>query len=498
MKRQIKPGAQRNAKPVNLTRRRLALALPAAGLARAARAAPPGGARANILFIVADDLDYGIFSLMPKVRRLITESGLECRNHFISLTLCCPSRATMLRGQFGHNHGNLDNHGDYGGFAKFFHDGLESSTFATWLHGAGYRTGMLGKYLNNYPSEDSGSNYIPPGWDTWWVGKGGTLYSQYWYTVNDNGTSRSYGGEPQDHFQNVLLRRAQQFLRTAATDPAGKPFFLYVSPVLPHKPYVAQPQYLDLFPGAQAPRKPNFNEADVSDKPGWVQRLPLLDAAAIRQVDTIYRKRRQCAASLDDMVEALIRTLRSTGQLANTYVIFTSDNGFFHGEHRIPDDKRRAFEENIRAPLVVRGPGIPTGRVVRQLTGNVDFAPTFAELAGVAPPAFVDGRSLVPLFNGAPPARWRQRFLLESQPPQVNSVYLSYSGLRTAARQNFVLYDSGEGEYYDLAADPFQLENRYATMSDALKGELRTQVNALKTSAGAALRRLEEGSGGQQ
>jgi N-acetylglucosamine-6-sulfatase len=498
MKRHWKFSAQRIAAPVNLARRRLALALPAAGLARAARAAPPGGARANILFIVADDLDYGIFSLMPKVRRLVTEPGLECRNHFISLTLCCPSRATMLRGQFGHNHGNLDNHGDFGGFGKFFQDGLERSTFATWLKSAGYRTGMLGKYLNNYPSADSGTNYIPPGWDTWWVGKGGTLYSQYWYTVNDNGVSRSYGGEPQDHFQNVLLRRAQQFIRAAATDPVGQPFFLWVAPVLPHKPYVAPPQYLDLFPDAQAPRKPNFNEADVSDKPGWVRRLPLLDAAAIRQVDAIYRKRRQCAAAVDDMVEALIRTLRNTGQLANTYVIFTSDNGFFHGEHRIPDDKRRAFEENIRAPLVIRGPGIPAGRVVRQLTGNVDFAPTFADLAGVAPPAFVDGRSLRPLFSGAPPSSWRQVFLLESQPPEVNSIYLSYSGLRSAALQNFVLYNDGEGEYYELNTDPYQLQNRYATMPASLKSALRSRVEALKTSAGAALRRLEEGATGQQ
>jgi arylsulfatase A-like enzyme len=230
----------------------------------------------------------------------------------------------------------------------------------------------------------------------------------------------------------------------------------------------------------------------VSDKPGWVRRLPRLDADAIRAVDLMYRKRRQCTQALDDMVAALVAALRATGQQGNTTVIYSSDNGFFHGEHRIPDDKRRAYEEAIRAPLVMRGPGIPAGRMVRELTANVDVAPTYAALAGVAPPSFVDGRSLLPLFSGAPPARWRQSLLLESQPPEVNSIYLSYSGLRTAQRQSFVLYNSGEAEYYDLRLDPYQLQNRYDSMRVALKGALAQQVRALKDARGAALRRAEE------
>jgi arylsulfatase A-like enzyme len=223
-----------------------------------------------------------------------------------------------------------------------------------------------------------------------------------------------------------------------------------------------------------------------------VRRLPRLDAEAIRGIDLIYRKRRQCTQALDDLVAALVATLRNTGQLANTTVLYSSDNGFFQGEHRIPEDKRRAYEEAIRAPLVMRGPGIPAGRVVRELTANVDFAPTFADLADAAPPGFVDGRSLVPLFSGAPPARWRQSLLLESQPPEVNSIYLAYAGLRTAQRQSFVLYDSGEAEYYDLRLDPYQLQNRYDTMRVALKGALAAQVRALQDARGDALRRAEE------
>jgi arylsulfatase A-like enzyme len=386
----MKPARKSVQVPVNISRRRLTLAM-SASLAIPARAAPPGGTRSNILFIVVDDMDYGMFQHMPKLRRLVTQAGMEFRNHFINLTLCCPSRATILRGQFGHNTGILDNVAPYGGFGKFFLEGQENSTLATWLQASGYRTAMMGKYLNNYPSEESGPNYIPPGWNTWFVANGGSYYSQYWYSINDNGTTRNYGGAPENHFQNVLLRRAQQFLRSTASDPPNKPFFLFLAPFLPHQPYRAPVQYEDLFPGIQAPRTPSFNEADVSDKPAWVQRLPQLDATAIRAIDTIYRKRRQCTQALDDMVERLIGTLRTTGQLSNTYVFFTSDNGFFHGQHRIPDDKRRAYEEAIRAPLVVRGPGIPAGRVVYRLTGNVDFAPTFAALAGVTPPSFGTG-----------------------------------------------------------------------------------------------------------
>ncbi|WP_169516965.1 sulfatase family protein [Azohydromonas australica] len=487
----MKPARQSVQGPVNISRRRLALAA-TASLAMPAKSAPPGGEHRNILFITVDDMDVGVYQHMSKLRRLVTQPGIEFANHFISLTLCCPSRATMLRGQFAHNTGIRDNVAPDGGFGKFYLEGKEASTVATWLQAAGYRTAMMGKYLNNYPSVESGMNYVPPGWNTWFVANGGSYYTQYWYSVNDNGTTRNYGGAPEDHFQNVLLRRAQQFLRSAAADPPGRPFFLFLAPFLPHKPYRVQVEYEDLFPGIQAPRPPSFNEADVSDKPTWVQRLPRLGPAAVSAIDTVYRKQRQCAASLDDMVERLVWTLRSTGQLGNTYIFFTSDNGFFHGEHRIADDKRRAYEEAIRAPLVVRGPSIPAGRVARQVTGNVDFAPTFAALAGVTPPDFVDGRSLVPLLGGAPVVPWRRAFLLESQTAQAVGAELAYAGLRTTARQSFVLYDNGEGEFYELATDPYQLRNRYAGMPVALKGALAGQLGLLRNAGGAALRSAEE------
>ncbi|WP_298232466.1 sulfatase [uncultured Azohydromonas sp.] len=482
-------------KAVNMSRRRLVQALPA-GLAAPVLAAPAGGPRPNFLFILVDDMEYQLFQSMTKVRRLVTQRGMEFRNHFVTLALCCASRATILRGQYGHNHGVRDNHGPYGGFEKFFKDGLDASTIATWLQAAGYRTGLIGKYLNTYEAEAPHPNYIPPGWNTWLSPNGGDEYRQLNYSVNDNGNTVEYGHDPKDHFHDLLTTRANRFLREAAKDPSSKPFFLYLAPYLPHGPSLAPARYLDLLPDVKLPRPPSFNEADVSDKPGWLRRLPLLDSARIAQIRRFYRRQLQAALALDDMVESVVRTLQATGQLSNTFIVFTSDNGYFHGEHRIPGDKKRAYEESIHVPLVVCGPGIPAGRVVTQLTSNVDFAPTLAALAGVAPPGFVDGRSLVPLLRGRTPARWRQALLLESQPPEVNSVYQSYVGLRTQTDRTLVLWDYGFREFYELKTDPYQLQNRYTAMPEPLRMSLLAQLRSLRNAGGATLRRAEEVAAG--
>ena len=478
---------------VNISRRRLSLALPCS-LAASALAAPPGGPRPNILFIQADDLDYGLFEHMVKVRQLITEPGMEFAKHYASLPLCAPSRATMLRGQYAHNTRVMDNQHPYGGFDRLFLDGLEASTLATWLQGSGYRTGYMGKYLNGYPGEkvSAGLTYIPPGWNDWFVPNGGDAYRQLVYTVNDNGNTLSFDGDPRTHFHDVLTQQASRFLRQAASDPVGRPFFLCVNPYLPHGPSMAPGRYLELLPEVRLPRSPNFNEADVSDKPSWVRKLPLLDAPTIEGMQRLYRRRRQSALALDDLVQTLMQVLGSTGQLANTYVFFTSDNGHYQGQHRIKVDKRRVYDEDLRVPLVLRGPGIAAGRRVHQLTANVDLAPTIAQMAGMTPPGFVDGRSLVPLLAGAAPARWRASLLLESQPPEVNSIYLSYSGLRTTNHRTFALYEYGFGEYYDMRIDPYQLVNCYTTMEAKLKAALREQLRALRNASGAALRRAEE------
>ncbi|NML17623.1 sulfatase family protein [Azohydromonas caseinilytica] len=495
-------------------RRLLALAL-LAGLA-----APALAQRANILFILVDDMDVELPQHMPKLRRLLAQPGASFENNFVSLSLCCPSRATTLRGQFSHHTGIFTGHWPDGGFLKFHRDGLESSTVATWLQGAGYRTALIGKYLNGYPNvEDGGRSYVPPGWSYWFSPNAGTPYNQYSYRINFNGRTLSYGKAPEHHLNDVLQAQANAFLRDAAKTPA-QPFFLVLTPYLPHGPATPPPRYAEALPWVKAPRTPSFNEADISDKPRWMRNRTLLTAADMADIDAFYRKRRQSTLALDDMVESLVRTLRATGALDNTYIFFSSDNGFHQGQHRLKEGKGWAFEEDIRVPLVVRGPGIPAGRKVRQLTANVDFAPTFAQIAGVAPPEFVDGRSLVPLFAGPAPARWRQALLLQSptslevvpeagnpgseagvlEPAEdreaaaANPVWKNhlYHGLRTASNYSFALYENGDGEFYDLETDPYQLANRYKSMPPALKQALTRQLRTLRGSAGQALRNAEE------
>jgi arylsulfatase A-like enzyme len=486
-----------------------------------AAALPAQAQRANILFILVDDMDVELFRHMPKTQRLLADAGATFDNSFVSLSLCCPSRATTLRGQFAHNTGIFTGHWPDGGFMKFNRDGLEASTVATWLQGAGYRTALIGKYLNGYPNEETGRNYVPPGWSHWFSANGGTPYNQFNYRVNANGRTLSFGSTPDNHINDVLLSQATSFLRATAGDPPGKPFFLYLAPYLPHAPATPPRRYADALLDVKAPRTPSFNEADISDKPDWLQYVKRLSAQDEIDIDALYRKRRLSTLALDDFVESLVRTLRATGELDNTYVFFTSDNGFHQGQHRLKEGKGWLYEEDIRVPLVVRGPGIPAGRKVRQIAANVDLAPTFADIAGVQPPDFVDGRSLVPLFAGAAPARWRQALLLESptslesggggelaalgteagllepsdgreaaaHPAWKNHIY---RGLRTAQGQTFALYDNGDGEFYDLTQDRHQLSNRYKAMRPALKDALSAQLRVLRGASGQALRNAEE------
>ena len=210
----------------------------------------------------------------------MVQQGVSFSNNLVSVSLCCPSRATGLRGQYSHNTGIKTNGGTTGGFATMFANGLESSTIATWLNTAGYRTALFGKYLNGYPNT-AGDTYVPPGWDEWYSSVKGSPYSQYNYTLNENGTLVSYGNKKKDYGNTVYTKKTKDFVTRAAQ--AGEPFFAYLSVYAPHGPATPAPGDEVLFPGATAPRTPNFNEADVSDKPAWVQAKPLLNAEPAEQ-----------------------------------------------------------------------------------------------------------------------------------------------------------------------------------------------------------------------
>jgi arylsulfatase A-like enzyme len=467
----------------------------------------------NVVLILTDDQDVRSVEAMPVVQSLLHDQGAHFTHLFASTPLCCPARASILRGQYAHNHGVLGNEPPNGGFVIFRHLGLEDSTVATWLQAAGYRTALLGKYLNGY-SEGADPAYVPPGWDEWYalVGGGPDFYVDY--ELNENGRIVAYGSEPADYLTDVLSAKATDFVER--TTAAGRPFFLYLAPYAAHAPVTSAPRHAKALAEAQAPHLPAFNEADVSDKPGWVQDQPLLTDEQVARIDVLYRNRLRTLLAVDEMVGALVATLTATGTLDNTYIVFTSDNGFHLGEHRLPRNKKTPYEAASRVPLLVRGPGVPAGLGVDSLALIGDLAPTIADLAGVPVPPFIDSRSLAPLLRGGTPITWRGAVLLENfgeiggrretpsatpmarnsmeegvaEESAVNAVP-AYRAMRTA-NLLYVEYVTGERELYDLRVDPYELDNVAGDVDSALLEEVSRRLTALAACAAATCRAAED------
>jgi len=464
--------------------------------------------RPNIIFLLTDDQDLELNSLayMPNVRGLLASQGTTFSNDFVPLSLCCPSRSSILTGEYAHNHHVYTNAKPDGGYKIFLQNGLEEATVGTALHAAGYRTALMGKYVNAYPAGTE-NTHVPPGWDEWDVPIGGAAYNEFNYTLNQNGTLIKHGKTPDDYLTDVLTGRAREFIRGAAADHV--PFFLYLATYAPHKPYTPAPRHAALFPGVKAPRTPSFNEGDVSDKPEAVRKLAALSKQDVATLDTQYRLRLQSLQAVDEMVAALVRVLRNNGRLGNTYIFFTSDNGYHLGQHRMRAGKYTPYEEDIRVPLLVRGPGVPAGRTVDAFVENVDFAPTFADLAGAHLASHPDGRSLVPLLGGGAsgaPDGWRRVVLLEQfafrelpqgtdgilEPSEAATIeeYPSHLGLRTPTYK-YIERSTGEQEYYDLTQDPDELRNLAGQMDSRFLNRLSGIVHALGECVGDGCRRLE-------
>lgn len=467
-------------------------------------------ARPNIVFLLTDDLDSASISVMPKLRSLLTEQGTTLTDYHVSLSWCCPSRATTLRGQYAHNTRVWSNSPPNGGFSEFHKLGLERSTVATWLHAAGYRTGLFGKYLNGYPEQAPvGRRYVPPGWDTWVSPAGGSPYHQFNYALNVNGRIENHGHAARDYLTDVLDTKVRRFVSARGK----RPFFAYVAVYNPHAPATPAPRHRNLFNGLKAPRTPSYNERDLTGKPTEVRRLPPVTAAEAKVWDQLYRQRLRSLQSADDMIGDLVDTLRASGRLDDTYFVFTSDNGFHIGQHRMAPGKNTAYEEDTRVPFVVRGPGVAAGRQVGLLAGNVDLAPTFADIAGAKVPRFVDGRSLLPLLRPGTPSGWRTAFLLEHghgpgtrpplkptdgtlEPPELippgkrESFYIApFEGIHTD-RYVYVEYSTGERELYDLATDPNELHSIASNRS--LVAPLAARLHRMRGCAGQACRTAEE------
>jgi arylsulfatase A-like enzyme len=441
--------------------------------------APATTARPNFILIVADDLDAASLDALPRVNAL-AETGLAFERFYVTTSSCSPSRVSFLRGQYAHNHRVLGNVEPRGGFTRFQDLGLELSTLATWLQDAGYRTIFLGKYMNGYPAGEP--TYVPRGWDRWFA----TLERYYDYVVNEDGDTTFYGSKPNDYSTDVLRRKAKEWIREAVSDSV--PFLMQLSPRAIHKPAIPAPRHVGAYEGTPLPRPPSFNEADVSDKPASIRVLPRLSEAEIDEAEVLYRLRLETALAVDEMFGALMNLLEVQGIAQRTYVIFTSDNGFHIGQHRLRDGKGLAYEEDVRVPMYVWGPGVVAG-INRRAVANIDIAPTIAELAGAAVPGYVDGRSFVDLLRH-PGVPWRDDLLIEGfeRDLDVTDPYGdAYAALRTDSLL-YVEWDGGEVELYDMTADAYQLRSLHATTEPEDLAELSRRLAELRSCSGAGCR----------
>jgi N-acetylglucosamine-6-sulfatase len=441
-------------------------------------------ARPNVVVIMTDDQTVESVRVMTKVKRLLRDRGATFRQSFVNFALCCPSRATFLTGQYAHNHGVLGNAPPSGGYAKLDH----TNTLPVWLQDAGYYTAHLGKYLNGYgrtnPTE------IPPGYDEWHGSVDPSTYRFYGYTLNENGRLVTFERRYQT---DLYAEKAARIIGRRA--PLAKPFYLSVAFLAPHSggprepddpvgqaTPVPAPRHRNDFASEPLPRPPGFNEQNVSDKPVGIRNRPLLTPTRIRKIRENYQQRLESLLAVDQAVGTIVAALRRAGELDDTLIVFTSDNGFFHGEHRVPSGKVLLYEPSIRVPLIMRGPGIPAGLRLSQRVANIDLAPTIVDAAGATPARVMDGRSLLPVI--ADPGVPLGRDLLVVRGPGTGT----FAAIR-APNYLYAQYGNGEQELYDLTGDPYELRSRHADPAyAAVKADLALRLAHLRACSGISCR----------
>ena len=436
-------------------------------LASLVLAAPAAAQRPNVVTIMTDDQTVESLRVMPKVKRLLADEGTTFRRSFVSFPVCCPSRATFLTGQYPHNHFVEGLEPPWGGYVN-----LDTSSYLPgWLRRAGYNTIHLGKFLNGYGTQNLDQTEVPFGWTDWQGSVDPSTYRYYGYTLNENGVLRTYGEDEDPAFYQTDFygRRASELIERYAAK--RRPFFLSLNFVAPHhgggvaeeeeesslKLPVVAPRHSGAFAGDPLPSDPTYNEPDVSDKPSNIQRRAPLTTAQDTDIRRAYQRRLGALLAVDDAVERVVNTLERSGELENTLIVFTSDNGFFHGEHRVPFGKLLPYEPSIQVPLILRGPGVPKGRRRGQLVENIDVAPTILDAANATGDPILpsDGRSLFPLLRDRG-LEWGRDLLIAARGGAVR-----YWGLRTY-RYLYVEYATGEIELYDLDFDPYEEHSVHA------------------------------------
>jgi N-acetylglucosamine-6-sulfatase len=495
-------------------------ALAVVGLPGAAQARPVSAmhdGRPNILVIMTDDQASSDVAQMPNVKRLLAAQGTTFADAIDSFPLCCPARATFITGQYAHNHGVNGNFYPYGWYGMKDRGNI----LPTWLQKAGYSTALIGKWLNGYGALDAHGE-VPTGFDIWRGLLDVSAYDYYNYVMNQNGTLKTWGDanfarklvefanvevtpidpnnalatvlgkltevfgpppytyfgaqNPQDYSPDVTGKITEDLV--GAEQNSTKPFFIWWAPAAPHREDVSTtllgrtgrdprpaPRYADKLSGYTLPRPPSFNEADFSAKPSNMRDFaPLLTDAQIHQLQLDYEGRIGSLLAVDDHVAQLVKILRTTNQLDNTLIVFVSDNGWLQGEHRIPGDKFLPYEESVRVPFILRGPGVPAGKTVHGQVSNIDFAPTLVDVAKARAGRRMDGVSLMSTIRHPRPPP-KRAYELEAPAPLFagnipqNQWDRPYKGVRTDRYKYVVYTETGDQELYDLRSDPYELRN---------------------------------------
>jgi arylsulfatase A-like enzyme len=452
-------------------RSRIATILAAAGVFTGVVFLPVGTTaerdpRMNVIVIVTDDQSFDSIPHDPVVMPYLQaatgdpdDHWIVFRNGFVTTPLCCPSRATLLTGRYPHHHGVRTN--DDGHLLD------ESQTIATWLDAAGYHTGLVGKYLNQYPFERGA--YVPEGWDRWWGKEQSALTSLYRdYTVVQQGVPVHYGSAEEDYATDVFGTAAVDFIAEA---PLEQPFFLWFAPTAPHPPVVVAARHEGRYAAMPVAPAPSVGEADVSDKPAWVRALPGLGPVERAALRDQHRRSFEALLPVDEAVRAIVETLEARGDLDHTLIFYLSDNGFSFGEHRWVR-KTCPYEECGHVPFLIRDP-LASRQVERAPVSAVDLVPTILELLGIEPRAPLVGVSLAPLFRGDGLGEVRDDVFSE----WVGDDRIPAWWKVRTADFSYIELGTGERELYDLRRDPYELVNvaadpRYAADLAALAARL--------------------------
>ena len=454
--------------------------------------------RPNLVLVNLDDVDWEMFreqSLtyhFPNIGRLAHE-GVRFTNVHCTTPLCGPSRACLYRGQYAHRIGYRVNsaavpisQGFEGGYPTYQQNNCQLDDLPVWLKRAGYRTMMIGKYLHA-----DFDQVIPSGWDDFYASFGGSYFGTTRFTNRDHPLGQRSSLSDSEYRTTAEADDMVSLIRRQAIveDDAPQPFFLYLAPLTAHATSTGEervePQYRNWWRSLRAPLRPDFNEADVSDKPPFIAAIPPLNESEIEWMHAEFRERMLTMISVDRMIGRLFDVLQETGQLEETVIFFTSDNGYQLGHHRLTG-KQAPYQRATNVPLFVWGNGVAAGATSGHLLAQLDIAPTLVEIAGGQPPSWIDGRSFVPLLAG--PASyderdWRAPILLENWASVTThrgiEVPMAYTALRLFD-ELYVEWFDGTREYYDLAADPYQLRNAFGILDPAAADYLAAELRAVK------------------